>query len=603
MSFQDSYFLSLPNELISRVFELCHFSDHFNLALTCSRLAQGGQPILERHQVAYRKYNTVSDFEALSIPSVLKKVIEDPYVAWNVRSIEIWGERRSWDCWGSFRLQVPEEIARTLFENRGQMIYDFAWVEAFENLITDKPMPSDEDLKVYLELLRKHAHLTEEQLEDMKDSSFARGADFPYKLLLTALCPRLHSLKHMQSYDSDPGNVLMKWLAHAMMQSWRKECWPPGFKSLREVAIGIDHGLWFQCLRGSEMYPSNFFRSVMLLPGLKSLYLGFTDFRRPDDRTELDYRDLSKSSSVEHLFLDYISRNRYFVRRPMGGEYPPFFDVPRALKSLVVRGDMTWDQSKDSVMRSLGESLESLIEYVDVRHDESVYNRETKSLHYVQAQGIWKLYRAEKTAPVAKRLSKLTINVKRMMEMLLVYPLTRTVMRDMWKDKDTIWPTWESLESKIAGLFPAKSEVLLFQKCYEDDEKLDMECLEELLILLIECRKAYPALKIICLQEQKHPDGHYVNDYNFSKLAEVGWENGIDVHVRGNTRPSRYQLDLPKAPTLSSVEKLRPRDESSDMVFDPFLGTMVAKDESNMLHEIKKTPQGELFEMMENVWT
>jgi hypothetical protein len=88
--------LSLPNEIIYQMFEECHVSTHFNLALACLRLAECGKPFLQRHKAAYQKYGVVSDLEPLTLPLLLQKVVRDPYVAWNVRSIEIWATRDDW---------------------------------------------------------------------------------------------------------------------------------------------------------------------------------------------------------------------------------------------------------------------------------------------------------------------------------------------------------------------------------------------------------------------------------------------------------------------------------------------------------------------------
>ncbi|GKU17071.1 unnamed protein product [Fusarium langsethiae] len=129
---QPALFLRLPDELIAGIFKLCHVSDHFNLALTCRRLASGGDATLERHRAAYREYSVVTDWKHLTIPSVLQKVITDPYVAWNVRIIEIFGTRYSWEQWGDFMSEVPSTI------------------EVF-------PSPGSEDTMCWM--LRVHPHL------------------------------------------------------------------------------------------------------------------------------------------------------------------------------------------------------------------------------------------------------------------------------------------------------------------------------------------------------------------------------------------------------------------------------------------------------------
>ncbi|KAL5609520.1 hypothetical protein FOVSG1_004201 [Fusarium oxysporum f. sp. vasinfectum] len=101
MSSSQASFKSLSNELIAQIFEFGHVSDHLSLAMTCRRLSQGGQPTLIWHQKDFQEYNAVSDFLPLTIPLVLQKVVRDPYVAWDIRSIEIWVDQLTWDFWDS----------------------------------------------------------------------------------------------------------------------------------------------------------------------------------------------------------------------------------------------------------------------------------------------------------------------------------------------------------------------------------------------------------------------------------------------------------------------------------------------------------------------
>jgi hypothetical protein len=98
ISSSQASFTSLSNELRAQIFEFGHVSDHLSLAMTCRRLSQGGQPTLIRHQKDFQEYNVVSDFLPLTIPLVLQKVVRDQYVARDIRSIEIWGDRLTWDC-------------------------------------------------------------------------------------------------------------------------------------------------------------------------------------------------------------------------------------------------------------------------------------------------------------------------------------------------------------------------------------------------------------------------------------------------------------------------------------------------------------------------
>jgi hypothetical protein len=204
----------LPNELLHRIFEYCHVSVHFNLARTCRRLADCGKPFLKLHDAAYRKHGVVSDLEPLTIPDLLQKVVRDPYVAWNVRSIEIWAARDNWDCWGSIALEVPEDVANTVQPFIAQSDhYEYEWDEIFENKIVNPQELPDEELEVYLGLLREHAHFEQDDLDEAREE-FSTGADCFYKLLLILLCPRLNSFKHVNVYDILIDGELIRYVRH-----------------------------------------------------------------------------------------------------------------------------------------------------------------------------------------------------------------------------------------------------------------------------------------------------------------------------------------------------------------------------------------------------
>jgi hypothetical protein len=60
----------------------------------------------------------------------------------------------------------------------------------------DIPGLSDEQLEVYLGLLREHAHLEEDELDEAL-GQLLTGTDCMLKLLLILLCPRLNSFKQV----------------------------------------------------------------------------------------------------------------------------------------------------------------------------------------------------------------------------------------------------------------------------------------------------------------------------------------------------------------------------------------------------------------------
>ncbi|KAH6953378.1 hypothetical protein DER45DRAFT_647995 [Fusarium avenaceum] len=556
--------LSLPNELIDQIFEKYHVSAHFNLALACRRLAECGKPFLQRHKAAYQAYGVVSDLEPLTVPLLLQKVVRDPYVAWNVRSIEIWATRDDWYAWGSIPLEVPAHIAARPMSIIRPYGYNYYWDEIFQNIIDDPPHLTEEQLDIYLDLLREHAHFDEVDLEEAR-ADFSDGADFFYKILLILLCPRLNSFKHVNINDpfirDYGGKEMFSWLSVIIPRSREKQSWAPGLKSLREVALRVQPGLWFRTGEHSELYPRQVFTSVMMLPNLKSVYLGEFNTEpvgwRPEDRIPTRYCGLSGSSSIEHIFLDHMDHSLMFL--DVNQEFFQFLKVPKNLKSLTIGGLFCpINQGKKYIgMDYLGSSLESVIEY--------------------SGRNISGLFQPFIMVPISKKLSRMTINIWSFISRLFKtrWDMTHSEMREDWRDSKIR----VEIENRLTEAFPKTSEVLLFHTGRDWSKRkitINAEILEEILIQLVRCKEHYPALKAIGIQQQRDdPWQRTFSDYRFSKLVEVCWENGVDAYIRGNLRPLRHQLDMPMQPTISSLRGVEAQGEGTNKTLDPFTGKWV----------------------------
>ncbi|KAM0336027.1 hypothetical protein ACHAPQ_004583 [Fusarium lateritium] len=437
-----------------------------------------------RHDAAYRENGVVSDLEPLTIPNLLQKVLHDPYVAWNVRSIEIWVARDSWDSWGSVAVEVPESVANTVQPSIGQTAYRYEWEDVFENKIENPQELPDEQLEVYIGLLHKYAHFEQNDLDEAREE-FSIGADYFYKILFILICPRLNCLKHANVYDTLiaaewMSNELFWWLSRIISRSRDKQSWAPGLESLKNVALGVETGLWFQTDKHKRLYPSSVFRSVMMLPKLKSVYFGkfnmYSDIDELPEYPTPQYRGMIGSSSVEYIFLDQLDHN---LGKEEEEEIFSFLLVPKSLKSLTVRGNVNElnKLAKYITMLQLGRSLESLIEYSD--------------------DGVWGLYRPINMTQTLKRLSRTTIDVWAFLTEIFEcdgYVITDYGMRKTWEDLERR----QKCLSRLKDAFPKNSEVLLFQGGQSKrggGQTIDAATLEEILIQLVQCKEQYPALK------------------------------------------------------------------------------------------------------------
>ncbi|KAL9573128.1 hypothetical protein ACKAV7_002813 [Fusarium commune] len=410
-------------------------------------------------------------------------------------------------------------------------------------------------------------------MEDVRETHFLAGSDSYYKVLLVLLCPRLRSLKHLRPHerpgDQDGASLSLKVVAEAIAKSWFLDCWAPGLRSLREIALGIKADLRFQDDE-FQAYSDILCRRMTLLPRVKSVYFGCLElsfFSQVPKVKELvsQFFDTGRClggtifySSMEHIFLGHVTdRVRSFPLSEAEGFFHPLplqpyqplwlpgptcpenlipinlLAVPKALKSLTVGGyskGFSVD-ARQALLRRKGNSLESLIEYSPFKEDCGLFSP------YFMASA-W------------TSLSKMSVSVIKLIE----------------------------TGFHISDLTPAKmrralsSEVIILRKSSSEDRKLDMECLEEILIAIVQCDDIYAKLKVLCLEQQEGKARQPANNCSFSKLVDIAWERRIDVYVRGNTRTRLHQLDLPEPPTMVSLERLRPQDQAARTLFCPFTG-------------------------------
>jgi hypothetical protein len=84
-------------------------------------------------------------------------------------------------------------------------MFRLEWPEAFENKTVDHYIPSDEDIGLYLDILKEYEYQYEylalPEFEFAHRKNFLEGSDMHYKILLILLCPRLRSLKQLGPND------------------------------------------------------------------------------------------------------------------------------------------------------------------------------------------------------------------------------------------------------------------------------------------------------------------------------------------------------------------------------------------------------------------
>ncbi|KAF5692953.1 hypothetical protein FDENT_2391 [Fusarium denticulatum] len=553
--------LSLPTELITRIINLADPSTHLNHACACTHLLKCAEKVLSHHREAHQRFSVISDIDPSSIPTLLRSAsgITSPINAWHVQHLELWGSRWDWDEWRPWSLRKTAEQAGAPRQRRRRVFLKaprLEWV-----------IPRWE-LAHYLKIMEEELGLPE-ALVDLARVEFDQGCDSVMRMLLIVLCPRLESLKFMYNrHDKVASRRGLHWLTFVMGKSWLDSSWPPGLQSLRDVAVGL---ISKTCLDDEVVYlwyPRSYFRGLMKLQNLKSLY-----FRglRPQDHPEIDGEDDFNANS--HLGNDgALNSSAVISLRDAADELPArcsnvenlylkntgdydntaeLAAAPKALKSYTIHGGSIGfyevsdcDIQLEFMVQEQRESLESIMIY-----DSS------------ELQGYrCTLYRLGHEIPLEECTNLRQIHVE-MSDFLTsayyIFPWGNGEFQevgDVWEDASK----HQDCAEVIAGYLPASLEVLVLGNSTEITA-LEME--EDILIRIILSNKL-PCLKAIFIEVPENQD----NIYTLTKLYKVGWENGVDIRAKTNAQLS-----------------ITPNGQQSE--FDAFRGCWIEAARDAQVHE------------------
>ncbi|KAF5567496.1 hypothetical protein FNAPI_609 [Fusarium napiforme] len=571
--------LSLPTEIITRIIDLTDTSSHLNLACASTHLFKSAKKILTHHQEAHSKFSVISDIDPSTIPTLLRSAtgITSPIDAWHVKHIELWGSRWNWAEWRSWSLRktagqagAPRQRRRHAFEKAPRL----EWV-----------IPRWE-LAHYLKIMREELGLPED-LVDLARVQFERGCDSVTQMLLIVLCPRLQSLKFMYNrHDKVESRRGLHWLTFVMGKSWLDSSWPPGLQSLRDVAVGLTSKT---CLDDDVVYlwyPRSYFRGLMKLPNLRSLY-----FRglRPQDHPEIDGEDviaanthlgndgglessttISLRDAADALSAGCSTVESLYLKDT--GDYDNTVELgaaPKALKSYTIHGgNVGFGQISDCdiqlefMVQEQHESLESIMIYDSF-----------------ELQGYrCTLYRLGDEIPVHECIKLRQIHVD--MNDLLSFAFYDFPWDDQDGQVQELEEAWKDTSRHqdcaelIAGLFPPSLEVLILGN---SAGVTSMEMEEDILIRIILSNKL-PCLKAIFIEV---PDDGGESS-SLARLYEVGWEKGVDIRVKTNPQVPRDQIQLPMAPQAISYQ---PSQDTQQSEFDPFRGCWTEAPRDTQVHE------------------
>ena len=335
----------LTTEVVHQIIERIPPASHLDFACTCKQFFRCSSDILERHHVAHGKYNISSDIDPVTVPTLLRSAFgyHDPVLAWHVRSLEIWYDRKDWSEWKPLKFDIPIDQDTTASPT--------AW----------KYIPGEID--DYLKPLEQGcAGPTLTRIIETR-SDIENGIDAYLKAILIANCPRLQDVKFvMPGRHEVQGYSCIGYLGVLIDQAHNKRTsWPPGLQHLENIAVGVTSETWMD----SAFHPTTqAFNTVILarffsLPSIEKIY--FKDLvSQESDRTPWETLLPAESSSLKHLFLDNCSElGHKFCNTLMA--------APSALITCSFRAGPALLEDVDVIIASLDESqsntLESLMFY------------------------------------------------------------------------------------------------------------------------------------------------------------------------------------------------------------------------------------------------
>lgn len=433
----------------------------------------------------------------------------------HVRSFEIWGDRKDWSKWKTYRFDVPQE------EEQG------------EDELTPWPFQGDVlapwcfqygELTQLLEFVEDN--LDEKVFERARKQSEEGNEGF-LKALLIANCPRINHLKFV-TLGLERGSLL-DWLHTFLMN----DVAPPGLASLNKVAVGVHSGTRFDHDGTSS---AKFFASLLRLPNIKSLF--YRGLNCEDDEDEDKFKAIipPKSSSVKHIFLDDCNE--------MFSLQDALSAAPKGLVSFTFRGGHLWGSSGgenrdvDRIVFWLGEhdrqgsTLESLMFYN--------FNEKYWNIHGYRCS----VYRPSELEKY-QVLQDVSIDIQDI-ELDALYDSTGEKKMSRAETMDW-WREWVPEKS------PATMQTLTLWDEPGSGHWLngqgELECVEEMVIAMIESDR-FDNLKAFYFEEvERSRRGPRTDKIAFQKAVKVGKKHGVDVHTITNRKEMRNEPRVfPKAP-------------------------------------------------------
>ena len=262
----------LSAEIIAAICDRVHPADLVPFARTCKAVYSCAETALHRHQSYHERLHIFHDRHPLIVLENLREIIAEPNLAWHIRELEFWVQRKDFSDWRS-----------TIFYHTNPYDFDdpefLNWPEAYQDhrYLGDEgrdPLYTQDELDYYRSLLSELLQLDEPDTAHWLNR-LATGSDEPLKAILIALSPNLRRLVFLQYNLDGPGATDPLGLLSLAIRQINKSVltgieWPC-FTALHTVVVGayteLRHPHDCYTAKPQDVAP------LFLLPALRKLRL------------------------------------------------------------------------------------------------------------------------------------------------------------------------------------------------------------------------------------------------------------------------------------------------------------------------------------------
>ncbi|VUC29067.1 unnamed protein product [Clonostachys rosea] len=571
----------LPTELILDIYDELEPSSHFALATMCKPIYARSKPILEIHRNAHRDNRVISDcsLELLvrvyrsAQASVGPKAIE----AWHVRKFEIWGSRETWDEWKSWEIDADGSISLAAHED---------------------PLPSPfspQEVADHIKERKLMFHPTHDH--ELIASAFEDGEDGYFKAMIICMLPRLNDLVFVSRHVPDEMLTLswltqmIEWSLHGPVSRFP---WPPGFKSLRKVSVGVSIS---DRTENEAMSASLSLCTLLRLPFIEEIYyrnLSSGDPLESDGGWLLPL----ETSNVKTLVLDRIREDNPNLRGAL-------VHTSIGLDTMIIRAksgeplDFVNFFSEELNSSASQRSLRQFLLYQpDYMFGDRCRNYEPSDLSSLRNIRMIQLCVEDILLDCFCSLNDISRDDAGMddyfTEELFDGGSDESVLPDTPPLSDMPEMDWETTDDNsadgaikhddvvnhITKCLPPTLEVLLLwgledEAWYSRGNYEVNEALDDAMVALINSR-SFPNLRAIYLEQVEKQTPIPRTKISFQKTMAAAKERGVYVRTLSNQHEPIPELGFPKIPDKYDLETGPFPARDPTWIFDPFTGSWTA---------------------------